>query len=156
MRQKQVAALIYTSGTTGNPKGVMLTHRNLLYIAKLSSTLRRLGPGDRVYGVLPISHVYGLASVCLGTLYAGACLQLEPRYSPRSDAARAGAGRASRVVQGVPAMYAKLLDRVRERTASSPRRGCASLYAGGSPLDPALKAQRRARVRPARCTTATA
>ena len=38
----RVGALIYTTGTTGDPKGVMLTHRNLLFIAKVSSTLRRL------------------------------------------------------------------------------------------------------------------
>ncbi|MFL6672857.1 MAG: class I adenylate-forming enzyme family protein, partial [Massilia sp.] len=77
----QVAALIYTTGTTGRPKGVMLTHRNLLFVAAVSSTLRGLVPTDRAYGVLPISHVYGLASVMLGTLYAGACLQLAPKFS---------------------------------------------------------------------------
>ena len=84
----QVAALIYTSGTTGDPKGVMLTHRNLLFIARLSSALRRLAADDRVYGVLPISHVYGLASVSLGTLYAGACLELETRFHAAGDACR--------------------------------------------------------------------
>src|SRR5690606_34568383 len=38
----QVAALIYTTGTTGRPKGVMLTHRNLLFIAATSSQVRGL------------------------------------------------------------------------------------------------------------------
>ncbi|EGC99800.1 AMP-dependent synthetase and ligase, partial [Burkholderia sp. TJI49] len=70
----QCAALIYTTGTTGSPKGVMLSHRNLLFIAAMSSTLRRVSPDDLVYTVLPVSHVYGLASVCLGSLYAGATL----------------------------------------------------------------------------------
>ncbi len=137
---QQVAALIYTTGTTGDPKGVMLTHRNLLFIARVSSALRRLAPGDRVYGALPISHVYGLASVCLGTLFAGACLQLEARYSRRRHSPHALAHCGITVAQGVPAMYARLLEYL-ERPAnrfSAPR--LRFLYAGGSPLDPALKA----------------
>jgi acyl-CoA synthetase (AMP-forming)/AMP-acid ligase II len=135
----QVGALIYTTGTTGDPKGVMLTHRNLLFIAKVSSTLRKLGPGDRVYGVLPISHVYGLASVCLGTLFAGASLQLEPRFSPKAFA-HALAHLGVTVAQGVPAMYARLLEHLKAsgQPFSAPQLRFA--YAGGSPLDPALKA----------------
>ena len=83
---QQCAALIYTTGTTGAPKGVMLSHRNLLFVAAVSSTLRRVSSGDRVYAVLPISHVFGLASMCLGSLHAGASLRLAARF----DAERAG------------------------------------------------------------------
>ena len=136
----QVAALVYTSGTTANPKGVMLTHRNLLYIAKVSSTLRALRAGDRVYGVLPISHVYGLASVTLGTLFAGASLQLEARFSPQSmlkAITRCGVT----VLQGVPAMYAKLLESLPPTTAPLDVPQLRMCFAGGSPLDPALKSQ---------------
>ena len=140
-----VAALLYTTGTTGEPKGVMLTHRNLLFIAKVSSTLRLLDAADRVYGVLPISHVYGLASVCLGTLFAGACLVLEARYSPAA-LVQALRDRGLSVVQGVPAMYAKLVDHLdaHAEPLSAPR--LRFLYAGGSPLDAALKAAVEARI----------
>jgi len=136
----QVTALLYTTGTTGDPKGVMLTHRNLLFIAKVSGTLRRLAPGDRVYGVLPISHVYGLASVCLGTLFAGACLQLEARFSPDAMMRALEHSRVT-VVQGVPAMFAKLLDRLRARAAPIVAPSLRLLYAGGSPLDLKLKTE---------------
>lgn len=59
---RQLAALIYTSGTTGRPKGVMLSHRGILYIASISGGMRHLTEGQRVYGVLPMSHVFGLSS----------------------------------------------------------------------------------------------
>jgi acyl-CoA synthetase (AMP-forming)/AMP-acid ligase II len=139
VRAEPTAALVYTTGTTGNPKGVMLSHRNLLFVAAVSSRLRGLAPGDLAYGVLPISHVYGLTSVLLGTLYAGACLQLAPRFTPQAmlDAIRTG---GLTIVQGVPAMYARLLELCDangiERPLASKLRFA---YAGGSPLDPMLK-----------------
>ncbi len=135
----QVAALLYTSGTTGDPKGVMLTHRNLLYIARLSSALRMLVPGDRIYGALPISHVYGLASVCLGTLFAGACVHLEPWYTPLELLHVLAQDRIT-ILQGVPAMYAMLLDYVRRSGTPIDAPALRFCYAGGSPLSPALKA----------------
>jgi acyl-CoA synthetase (AMP-forming)/AMP-acid ligase II len=138
------AALVYTTGTTGRPKGVMLSHRNLLFVAAVSSRLRGLAPGDLAYGVLPVSHVYGLTSVLLGTLYAGACLQLAPRFTPQAmlDAIRDG---GLTIVQGVPAMYARLLELCAAegaRPQGSPAPLASRLrfaYAGGSPLDPTLK-----------------
>jgi len=135
---EQIAALIYTTGTTGNPKGVMLTHRNLLFIAAVSSTLRGLTPADRAWGVLPITHVYGLASVMLGTLYAGACLYLCPRFTPDALLKAIRDDRLT-ILQGVPAMYARLLETLGgagTRLESQLR----FAYAGGSPLSPSLKA----------------
>ncbi len=138
---RDVAALIYTTGTTGEPKGVMLTHANLLFIARTAVELRGLTPQDRVYGVLPLSHVYGLASVCLGTLRAGASLYLQARFNPASMV-ECLATRGITVCQGVPAMYAKLLEHL--KTRGVPRLSAPSLrfiYAGGSPLTAALKGE---------------
>jgi len=135
-----VAALVYTTGTTGAPKGVMLSHRSLLFVAAVSSRLRGLAPGDLAWGVLPFSHVYGLTSVMLGTLYAGACLRLAPRFTPEEmlAALRGDDGPALTIVQGVPAMYARLLALPGVANgAVAPRLRFA--YAGGSPLDPGLK-----------------
>ncbi|WP_295994022.1 class I adenylate-forming enzyme family protein [Rugamonas sp.] len=133
----QVAALIYTSGTTGQPKGVMLSHRSLLFVAAVSSTLRGLTPQDRAYGVLPISHSYGLTSVMLGTLYAGACLYLAPRFSPAALLAALREHRLT-ILQGVPAMYARLLETLGD-TAAPLASQLRFIYAGGSPLTPRLK-----------------
>jgi long-chain acyl-CoA synthetase len=134
-----VAALIYTTGTTGEPKGVMLTHRSLLFIARNSGQLRRITPGDRVYGLLPLSHVYGMASVCLGSMLAGASLHLQPRFQPAAAAAFIREQRLT-VCQGVPAMYAKLVEHLKAQGAGRmDAPALRFLYAGGSPLDAALK-----------------
>lgn len=136
----QCAALIYTTGTTGTPKGVMLSHRNLLFIAAISSTLRRVTPDDVVYTVLPVSHVYGLASVCLGSLYAGATLRLVPRFAP--EAVRVALAHEDiTIFQGVPAMHAKLLDHLRTHGHAWHAPRLRFVYSGGSPLDADLKAR---------------
>lgn len=134
---EQVAALIYTSGTTGSPKGVMLTHRNLMFVAATSGTLRGLHPGDRVYGVLPISHVFGLTSMFLASLRAGACLELVPRFQPAALAAALADGVT--VFQGVPTMYARLLEHAALHDLKLDAPKLRYLSAGGSPLDLELK-----------------
>jgi long-chain acyl-CoA synthetase len=135
---QDVAALLYTTGTTGDPKAVMLTHANLLFIARVSAELRRLTHDDRVYGLLPISHVYGLASVCLGTLRSGASLHLQSRFNPASMLEFLASHRIT-VCQGVPAMYAKVVEHLKSRGENLAAASLRFIYAGGSPLTPDLK-----------------
>ena len=135
---EQVAALIYTSGTSGHPKGVMLSHRNLAFVAENNRALRRLRPGDRVYGVLPIAHVYGLTSIMLTTLHCGATLVFAPRFEPQR-LALALAEQGITVLHGVPAIYAKLLDWAKRKHRPLPAPQLRIAQAGGAPLDQALK-----------------
>jgi long-chain acyl-CoA synthetase len=66
-----LATLIYTSGTTGNPKGVMLTHRNIAFNVETLRNLAPISPGDRILSFLPVSHVYERAAVYAFTAYGG-------------------------------------------------------------------------------------
>ncbi len=136
---REVAVLIYTSGTTGQPKGVMLTHRNLLFMAKVSGAMRRLGPGDRFYALLPISHIVGLSVVILGSLLNGASVHLCPRFHP-ALAARALAQERVTIMLGVPSMYALLAEYAEVNGFSAlPRPDLRAIGACGAPLDPAVK-----------------
>jgi long-chain acyl-CoA synthetase len=138
-RSRQVAALIYTSGTTGNPKGVMLTHRNLLFSARVTSAQRE--PTDKAYCVLPISHIVGYSAILLASLMAGATVQLVPRYDPAALAS-AIANDGITHLFGVPATYQRLLE---YKTVAGidrlPRGKLRRLAVAGAPLDVTLKSK---------------
>jgi acyl-CoA synthetase (AMP-forming)/AMP-acid ligase II len=80
---EDVVALPYSSGTTGLPKGVMLTHRNL--VANVCQTVahQRLREDDRVIAVLPFFHIYGLVVLMNMPLYRGATIVTMPRFDLR-------------------------------------------------------------------------
>ena len=67
-----IASLLYTSGTTADPKGVMLTHANLLGEAEAVFGWADLGPTDAILGVLPLFHVLSQMANLLFPLSAGA------------------------------------------------------------------------------------
>jgi long-chain acyl-CoA synthetase len=66
-----LASLLYTSGTTADPKGVMLTHANLLGEAEAVFAWAHIGPADAVLGVLPLFHVLSQMANLLLPLVAG-------------------------------------------------------------------------------------
>ena len=137
-RGDRVAALVYTTGTTGDPKGVMLTHANVLFVAGAAVQLRALTPADRALGVLPLSHVYGLSSMCMGTLLAGAALHLQPRFTP-AGLERALTEERVTLCQGVPAMYAKYLEHLEANGRRFSAPSLRAIYCGGSPLAASVK-----------------
>ena len=61
-----LALLLYTSGTTGRPKGVMLSHRNLLWTANSITSMVQMPPQMRILHFLPMAHSYGVLMMCAG------------------------------------------------------------------------------------------
>jgi malonyl-CoA/methylmalonyl-CoA synthetase len=100
------ALIIYTSGTTGAPKGVPLTHANLLASAHAVRIAWRWHPDDVLALCLPLFHVHGLGVGLHGALTAGAGALLLPRFSPSLVAASVSAGAS--MFFGVPTMYHRL------------------------------------------------
>jgi len=75
-----LAVLPYSSGTTGRPKGVMLTHRNLIAnVSQCRSTIS-LGDDDRVLAVLPFFHIYGMTVLLNFALRQRAALVTMPKF----------------------------------------------------------------------------
>jgi long-chain acyl-CoA synthetase len=103
------AVLLYTSGTTGTPKGAELTHANLVRnVGVTQHDLLNLGPGDIVFGGLPLFHAFGQTVTLNTTLAAGATLLMVARFDAAEALTLMAAHRAT-VFAGVPTMYSALL-----------------------------------------------
>lgn len=70
VKGENLATIIYTSGTTGNPKGVMLTHTNVMHVVKKTSVLMAAHTGDNVLSFLPLCHIFE-RTVSLNYIYKG-------------------------------------------------------------------------------------
>jgi long-chain acyl-CoA synthetase len=68
------ASIIYTSGTAGKSKGVVLSHRNLLFCAKASRALMKIYPRDRLLSVIPLAHTYECTLGLITALMNGASI----------------------------------------------------------------------------------
>lgn len=75
-----LAVLPYSSGTTGNPKGVMLTHRNLVANVAQIRPVQGMTADDRILAVLPFFHIYGMTVLLNAALHARAALVIMPRF----------------------------------------------------------------------------
>jgi long-chain acyl-CoA synthetase len=100
-----LAVLAFTSGTAGAPRAAMLSHGNLLGNIDQGATAQAgIGPGDVVYGVLPLFHIFGL-NVVLGLAMArGACVVLVQRFDP-STALDTIRDRKVTVLPGAPPLW---------------------------------------------------
>ena len=136
-----VAAIIFTSGTTGTPKGVLVSHDGLTHFGRVSAESRRLGPDDRSYACLPMTHIFGLATLLAASLHAGAGLVMRSRFDP-ADVLVALAGHRVSQLQGPPTMFVRMLAHVASVGVARPP--CPQLryvYTGAGPLDLGLKRQ---------------
>lgn len=111
-----VAALIYTSGTTGRPKGVMLSHANLVALIASLAPLFPLEKQDRVLSVLPLHHTFELTCGMLLPLSRGARVIYLDELSADKLESTLKAGRITGLI-GVPALWEMLERRIVKRVA---------------------------------------
>ena len=110
-----LATIIYTSGTTGEPKGVMLTHENLVSNLIDSCGHLAIGEEDTVLSVLPLSHVYERQAMYMYLHHGMAVYFAESlqTIAPNLREVR------PTIVVGVPRMFEKIYQRIRERAAEA-------------------------------------
>ncbi|MCG8377471.1 MAG: AMP-binding protein, partial [Chlorobiales bacterium] len=72
--EDDLLAIIYTSGTTGNSKGVMLSHKNIVYNAIQGANVQEVGTNDRFLSILPLSHTYENTLGLILPLMQGSCI----------------------------------------------------------------------------------
>jgi fatty-acyl-CoA synthase len=101
-------ALLYTSGTSGKPKGVELSHANLLSAAAGTARGVELVPDDRLVGISALFHVYGLTAGLLSSVLAGSSIVLQDE-SDAPATLEAAASWAATVHFGIPTLFVREL-----------------------------------------------
>ncbi|HEV2864589.1 MAG TPA: long-chain fatty acid--CoA ligase [Pyrinomonadaceae bacterium] len=114
VRPDDLATIIYTSGTTGEPKGVMLTHSNV--VSNLLATSERLAfnPRDVILSVLPLSHIFERGAMFM-YLHHGARVYFAEAIEKIGDNMREV---RPTLVVAVPRLYEKIYARIKEKAAA--------------------------------------
>ena len=119
LERKQTGAILFTGGTTGVPKGVMLTHENLITSAHNVCHFERSSQEDRTLCFLPLNHVFAQIHIMNSMVYAGGSVVIQPSF----DLDRVvDVLRRNRVTKfyAVPTIYVRLLqaDNLKEKLGS--------------------------------------
>ena len=131
---EDVACQPYTSGTTGKPKGVLLTHENLLSTVESYDTGGlAIDAEDSILLVLPLFHIYALNAIMSTFVYTGATMVLQPR--PEAEPMLSAIGEHS-ITQfaGVPAMYTMMYREYRKSPEKYDLSSLESVVCAAAPL----------------------
>jgi acyl-CoA synthetase (AMP-forming)/AMP-acid ligase II len=126
-----VGLLPYSSGTTGLPKGVLLTHANLVTSVRQVGAGLRVGERDTLLAVAPFPHIMGFLVTLAVPLSAGATVVTMPRFDPGQLLALLERHRVT-VLVGAPPMFQVLLRH--PRAAAADLGSLELLVCGGAPL----------------------
>lgn len=105
-----LALILYTSGTTGRPKGIMLSHANLLANTESIISYLEMSPEDSIVNVLPFSHSFG-NSVLLTHLAVGARVVIENRFMYPAKVLETLQAERPSGLSGVPSTFYILLNK---------------------------------------------
>lgn len=107
-KEDDVAAILFTSGTTGTPKGVMLTHKNLVSDCYIAQTNLEIFSTDVFYALLPIHHAYTMLAVFIESISVGAEVVFGKSMAVSRMLKELKEGKITMLL-GVPLLFNKLL-----------------------------------------------
>lgn len=140
---RDVAALVHSSGSTGSPKGVMLTHRNIVAAVVQTDRVAPAGEHERVLAMPPFHHAFGLIMVMNAGLLQGATLVTMPRFDPEAYLRAIEEHRVTRlfIVPTIAVLLARspLVDRYDLSSLES-------IISGGATLKPEIAERVRERI----------
>lgn len=101
---KDTACMLFTSGTTALPKGVLLTHYNLVNDAVVTAKAMHWEKDDKICVMVPLFHCFGMTSCLLGSIVSGCCLYVM-KYYRTINALEGIQNHGCTVLNGVPSMF---------------------------------------------------
>ena len=140
---QDVAVILHSSGSTGYPKGVLLTHRNMIANVQQFSLAAPSTEGEVVLAIPPFHHAFGLIMAMNSSLLDGATIVTMPRFDPEAYLQAIQDHRITRLF--IVPTIAVLLARsplIKNYDLSSLR----SIMSGGAPLDPEIARLVRERI----------
>ncbi|KAI9475637.1 MAG: hypothetical protein EXX96DRAFT_574027 [Benjaminiella poitrasii] len=119
------ALIIYTSGTTGKPKGAVSSHATINAQASVLVTAWHWSSQDRIHHILPLHHIHGIVNALICPLYAGATVEMHPKFDALQVWTRWLQPQQENVVprlsvfMSVPTIYAKLYHFYKDQPADA-------------------------------------
>ncbi|WP_322797248.1 AMP-binding protein [Tepidiforma sp.] len=139
LRGSDLAEIIYTSGTTGDPKGVMLTHRNITANVEAGLSVIPIDPDTRMLSLLPLSHMFEQVAGCFAPLAVGAAVCYPSSRQPASLSRTMQEWKPT-IIVAVPQVLSLLMAGIEREAAASHRLGLLrALRSIGQPLPAAAR-----------------
>lgn len=143
LNKNSPALILYTSGTTSKPKGVILSHKNILANVAAMQEAWQWKAADKILNVLPLHHTHGLLNVVLTAAYSGACIEFLEKFDAEK-VFRCFENKEISLFMAVPTVYFGLIDYWEKQDTESQKRlslACQNLrlmVSGSAALPPAI------------------
>jgi long-chain acyl-CoA synthetase len=136
------AAILYTSGTTGKPKGVLLTHGNVISNVHATNHHTKMASADRLICYLPLFHCFGQNFIMNASVNVGATLILHERFQP-DEILHSISSNSVTMFFGVPTVYARFLTLLK---LEEPLRTVRYYFTAAAPMPVGVARQWRERI----------